>query len=47
MGGLAKPAKGQVDPSSPWFGNPSFEIKYDMDAARKLVTEAGYSKRTR
>ncbi|NLS75564.1 ABC transporter substrate-binding protein, partial [Bradyrhizobium brasilense] len=22
MNGLAKPAKGQVDPSSPWFGKP-------------------------
>ena len=25
MNGLAKPAKGQVDPSSPWFGKPGFE----------------------
>ena len=30
MNGLAKPAKGQVDPSSPWFGKPSFDIKYDL-----------------
>jgi len=37
MNGLAKPAKGQVDPSSPWFGKPSFEIKYDLAAAKKLV----------
>ncbi len=22
MGGLAKPAVGQVDPASPWFGKP-------------------------
>ena len=29
MNGLAKPAKGQVDPSSPWFGKPTFDIKYD------------------
>lgn len=43
MNGLAKPAKGQVDPSSPWFGEPSFEVKYDLDAAKKLVREAGYS----
>jgi peptide/nickel transport system substrate-binding protein len=43
MNGLAKPAKGQVDPSSPWFGKPSFDIKYDPAAARKLVEEAGYS----
>ena len=32
MGGLAKPAIGQVDPASPWFGNPTFKIKTDMDA---------------
>src|ERR1700744_417253 len=44
MNGLAKPAKGQVDPSSPWFGKPSFDIKYDLAAAKKLVEEAGYSK---
>src|SRR3981081_1150210 len=28
LNGLAKPAVGQVDPASPWFGNPSFKIKY-------------------
>src|SRR5437867_1151299 len=44
MNGLAKPAKGQVDPSSPWFGKPSFELQYDVAAAKKLVQEAGYSK---
>ena len=37
MNGLAKPAKGQVDPSSPWFGKPTFELKYDVAAAKKLV----------
>jgi peptide/nickel transport system substrate-binding protein len=44
MNGLAKPAKGQVDPSSPWFGKPTFDIKYDPAEAKKLVEEAGYSK---
>ncbi|MFG1425634.1 ABC transporter substrate-binding protein [Roseixanthobacter glucoisosaccharinicivorans] len=44
MNGLAVPAVGQVPQSSPWFGNPTFKIRYDMDAARKLVSEAGYSK---
>ena len=43
MNGLAKPAKGQVDPQSPWFGKPSFDVRYDPAAARKLVAEAGYS----
>ena len=44
MGGLAKPAVGQVDPASPWFGNPTFKIKTDMDAARRLMADAGFSK---
>jgi peptide/nickel transport system substrate-binding protein len=43
MNGLAAPAKGQVDPASPWFGKPTFDIKYDKAAAKKLVEEAGYS----
>lgn len=43
MGGLATPAQGQIQPSSPWFGKPSFKVGYDMDTARKLVKEAGYS----
>ena len=42
MGGLALPAKGHVLPDSPWFGKPSFEIKYDPDAAKKMLAEAGY-----
>jgi peptide/nickel transport system substrate-binding protein len=44
MGGLAKPALGQVDPASPWFGKPSFKLRTDMDAARKLMADAGFSK---
>ena len=42
LGGLAIPARGQVDASHRWFGKPAFEIKYDPAAARKLMTEAGY-----
>ncbi|MBR0666018.1 ABC transporter substrate-binding protein [Roseomonas hellenica] len=45
MNGLAKPAAGMVDPSSPWFGNPSFQIKYDPEEARRLVQAAGFSTR--
>lgn len=44
MNGLAVPAVGQVPASSPWFGNPTFKIRYDMDEARKLIKDAGYSK---
>jgi ABC-type transport system substrate-binding protein len=42
LGGLAMPAKGQVAPSSPWFGKPSFDITYDPEQAQKLLAEAGY-----
>jgi ABC-type transport system substrate-binding protein len=40
--GLAVPAKGMVTPDHPWFGKPTFDVKYDPDAARKLLSEAGY-----
>ena len=43
MGGLAAPAVGQVQASSPWFGKPTFQIKTDVAAAKKLVEEAGFS----
>ncbi|HWK45522.1 MAG TPA: ABC transporter substrate-binding protein [Stellaceae bacterium] len=43
LNGLGKPAKGQVDATSPWFGKPGFDIKYDGAAAKKLMEEAGYS----
>ena len=44
LGGLAQPAFGQVDRSSPWFGKPTFEIKYAPDQARTLMSAAGFSK---
>jgi peptide/nickel transport system substrate-binding protein len=44
LNGLAKPAKGQVDPGSPWFGKPHFDITYDPARARALMAQAGYSK---
>jgi peptide/nickel transport system substrate-binding protein len=44
LNGLAKPAYGQVDRTSPWFGKPTFEIKYAPDEARKLMSEAGFGK---
>lgn len=43
MNGLARPAVGVVDPSSPWFGNPSFKVRYDPEEARRLVRDAGFS----
>jgi len=47
MNGLGQTRQGPVDPSSPWFGKPSFDLKYDLAAAKKLVQEAGYSKKSR
>src|SRR5215216_5934157 len=44
LAGLAKPAVGSFWPGHPWFGKPSFNIKYDPAAAKKLLAEAGYSK---
>ena len=44
MNGLAKPAFGVVDRTSPWFGNPSFQIRHDPDEARRLVQQAGFSR---
>lgn len=45
MNGLAKPAVGVVDPSSPWFGEPKFRIRHDPAEARRLLGEAGFSPR--
>jgi peptide/nickel transport system substrate-binding protein len=47
LNGLAKPAVGQVDSASPWFGHPNFKIKYDVAEAKRLVKEAGYSPESR
>ncbi len=43
LGGLMAPATGTFEPGHPWRGNPSFQIKYDPDGARKLMAEAGFS----
>ena len=47
LGGLMAPASGTFEPGHPWRGNPKFEIKYDPEQARKLMTEAGFSKAKR
>ncbi len=46
LGGYAIPASGHVTPSDPWRGKPTFEIKYDPEAAKALMKEAGYSPET-
>jgi ABC-type transport system substrate-binding protein len=42
LGGLMQPAKGMVPTSSPWFGEPEFDVVYDPAAAKALLAEAGY-----
>jgi ABC-type transport system substrate-binding protein len=44
LGGLMVSATGTFEPGHPWRGNPKFLIKFDPNAARKLMSEAGYSK---
>ena len=34
--------EGLVPPGHPWFGTPSFNIRYDPAEREKLLTEAGY-----
>ena len=43
LGGLAGPAVGCVPPDHPWFGTPSFKIRYDPAEAKKLMAEAGFA----
>lgn len=43
LGGFMGIPKGTVGPDHPWWGNPSFDIRYDLDEARRLMTEAGFS----
>ncbi|MCS6854956.1 MAG: ABC transporter substrate-binding protein [Elioraea sp.] len=42
LGGMMVPAVGTVQPGHPWWGNPSFQIRYDPAEARRLLAEAGY-----
>ncbi|MCP6547498.1 ABC transporter substrate-binding protein, partial [Klebsiella pneumoniae] len=43
LGGYMTEATGVYEADSPWHGKPTFQIKYDPDAARQLMTEAGYN----
>ena len=42
LAGNMVPAKGILLPDDPAFGNPSFEVRYDPEAAIALLEEAGY-----
>ena len=43
LGGMMAAPKGTVPPGHPWWGNPKFDIKYDVNAAKTLMTQAGHS----
>lgn len=42
LGGYGVEATGHVVKGDPWYGSPSFELKTDVEAAKKLMAEAGY-----
>jgi ABC-type transport system substrate-binding protein len=42
LGGLAVPAKGMITKGHPWYGNPTFDLRYDPEEAKRLLAEAGY-----
>ena len=43
LGGMMAEPKGTVPPGHPWWGNPKFDIKYDVKAAQALMAQAGHS----
>ncbi|WP_375462070.1 ABC transporter substrate-binding protein [uncultured Enterovirga sp.] len=43
LNGLMAEATATYEEGHPWNGNPSFKIKYDPAAAKKLMTDAGFS----
>lgn len=43
LGGMMAEPKGTVPPGHPWWGNPKFDIKYDVKAAQSLMQQAGFS----
>ncbi|MFN7001956.1 MAG: ABC transporter substrate-binding protein [Roseinatronobacter sp.] len=43
LGGFMGAPKGSYEPGHPWFGNPSFDIRYDLEEAQRLMSEAGFS----
>lgn len=43
LGGMMGIPDGTVPPDHPWWGNPAFDIRYDVAAAQQLMAEAGHS----
>ena len=42
VSGTGVPARAFAPPTAPWFGKPAFAVKFDPEAAKKLLAEAGY-----
>ena len=43
LGGMMIESYGVVPKDNPWYGKPSFDIKFDPEAAKALMKGAGYS----
>jgi peptide/nickel transport system substrate-binding protein len=43
LNGMMASPKGTVPPGHPWWGNPKFDIKYDVKGAQALMQQAGFS----
>ena len=43
LGGMMAVPKGTVPPGHPWWGEPKFDIRYDVKAAQALMKDAGFS----
>ena len=43
LGGYGVEATGHVVKGDPWYGAPTFALKTDIEAAKKLLAEAGFS----
>jgi peptide/nickel transport system substrate-binding protein len=43
LGGMMAIPKGTVPPGHPWWGNPKFDIRYDVKGAQALMAQAGFS----
>ena len=47
LSGLMEVPQGTVAPGHPWWGNPSFRIRYDLAEAQRLMREAGFGPQRR
>ncbi|MCB4824590.1 ABC transporter substrate-binding protein [Roseicella aerolata] len=45
LGGMMEEGAGLVPPGHPWYGTPAATPRFDREAARRLMAEAGFSPR--